>query len=235
MKNFRAKGGPFHERPFYELREIEGICEDALSQVALLPSDPSPIRIERFVEKYFRVTPTYEDLDEGVLGFTEFGLKGVQAIVVARALDEDGTRPAERRIRTTLAHESGHGLLHAHLFALGHQSKPLFGDFTKPNSPKVLCRDIPNASAAHLSGYDNRWWEYQANRAIGAFLLPRTLVKKAVDPLLSNSGLLGAKILDSSHLDPAAKLLADTFDVNPVVARIRLQEMYPQSDRQLHL
>src|SRR3989441_11554119 len=66
----------------------------------------------------FRSTPTYEDLDKGVLGFTQFGRTGVQAIVVARALDEDGTRPAERRIRTTLAHEAGHGLLHAHLFAL---------------------------------------------------------------------------------------------------------------------
>jgi hypothetical protein len=235
MKNFRAKSGPFRERPYYELREIERICEEALSQVGLLPSDPSPVRIDRFVEKHFRVTPAYEDLDEGVLGFTQFGLKGVQAIVVARALDEDGTRPAERRIRTTLAHESGHGLLHAHLFVLGQESKPLFGDFTKPNSPKVLCRDIPNASAAQLSGYDKRWWEYQANRAIGALLLPRTLVEKAVDPLLSSSGLLGSKTLDSSHLDPATKLIADTFDVNPIVARIRLQEMYPQGSRQLHL
>lgn len=235
MKNFRAKSGPFRERPFYELREIERICEEALSQVGLLPSDPSPIRIERFVEKYFRVTPTYEDMDKGVLGFTEFGLKGVQAIVVARALDEEGTKPAERRVRSTLAHESGHGLLHAHLFALAQQNKPLFGDFTKPNSPKVLCRDIPNASATQLSGYKDRWWEYQANRAIGAFLLPRALVEKAVDGLLSSSGLLGTKILESSRLDPAAKVLADTFDVNPVVARIRLQEMYPQGDQQLHL
>jgi hypothetical protein len=235
MKNFRAKSGPFRERPYYELAEIERMCADALSQVGLLPSDPSPIRIDRFVEKHFDVTHTYEDLDKGVLGFTQFGPKGVQAIVVARALDEEGTKPAERRIRTTLAHESGHGLLHAHLFVLDPQSKPLFGDFTKPNSPKVLCRDIPNTSAAHLSGYDRRWWEYQANRAIGAFLLPRSLVEKAIDHLLSSAGLLGSRTLDSSHFDTAAKLLADTFEVNSVVARIRLQEMYPQGNRQLHL
>ena len=37
MKNFRAKSGPFRERPHYELREIERICEEALSQVELLP------------------------------------------------------------------------------------------------------------------------------------------------------------------------------------------------------
>lgn len=235
MKNYRAKSGPFRERPYYELREIERICEDGLNQVGLLPSDPSPIRIDRFIEKYFGVPPAYEDLDKGVLGFTQFGPKGVQAIVVARALDEDRTKPAERRIRSTLAHEAGHGLLHAHLFALDRESKPLFGDFTEPNSPRVLCRDIPNTSAGHLPDYDKRWWEYQANRAIGAFLLPRSLVESAIDPLLSSSGLLGTKTLNSSHVNPAARLLADTFDVNPIVARIRLQEMYPQGDRQLHL
>ena len=146
MKNFRPKSGPFQERPYYESHEIERICEDALRQVDLLPSSPSPIRIDRFIEKRFTVTPIYEDLDKGVLGFTEFGPKGVQSVVVARALDEEGTKPAERRIRTTLAHEAGHGLLHAHLFVLGKQSKPLFGDFTKSNAPKVLCRDIPNTS-----------------------------------------------------------------------------------------
>lgn len=235
MKNLRAKSGPFRERPYYELREIERICEDALSKVGLLPPDPSPIRIDRFVEKHFGVTHTYEDLDRGVLGFTEFGPKGVQSIVVARALDEEGTKPAERRIRTTLAHESGHGLLHAHLFVLDKQNKPLFGDFSKPNSPRVLCRDIPNTSAVRLSGYDQRWWEYQANRAIGAFLLPRVLVEKAVEPLLSTAGLLGAKILDASQFDAAAIMLAETFDVNSAVVRIRLQEMYPQGGQQLHL
>jgi hypothetical protein len=235
MKNFRAKIGPFRERPYYELREIEQICEEALRKVGLMPSDPGPIRIDRFVEKYFEVTPSYEDLDKGVLGFTEFGPKGVQAIVVARALDAEGTKPAERRIRTTLAHEAGHGLLHTHLFALDHQSKPLFGDFTKPNAPKVLCRDILNASAAHLPGYDQRWWEYQANRAIGAFLLPRALVQNAVAPLLSSSGLLEVKTLNAAHLEQAARLIADTFDVNRAVALIRVEEMYPQGDRQLHL
>ena len=231
MKNFRPKSGPFEERPYYELHEIERMCEDALRQVDLLPTSPGPIRIDRFIEKRFGVTPVYEDLDGGVLGFTEFGPGGVQSVVVARTLDEEGTKPAERRIRTTLAHEAGHGLLHAHLFVLGKQSKPLFGDFTKSNAPKVLCRDIPNSSAAHSPGYNNRWWEYQANRAIGAFLLPRALVEAAIAPHLSVQGKMGLLTLPSGNLDRATTLLADTFDVNPVVASIRLQEMYPQSDQ----
>src|SRR5260221_6461200 len=114
MMNLRRKSGPFQERPYYEPHEIERICEDALHQVDLFPSSPGPIRIDRFIEKRFDVTPVYEDLDKGILGFTEFGPKGVQLVVVARALDEEGTKAAERRLRTTLAHEARHGLLHDH-------------------------------------------------------------------------------------------------------------------------
>lgn len=231
MKNFRPKRGPFDERPYYESHEIERICEDALRQVNLLPSSPGPIRIDRFIERRFGVTPVYEVLGNGILGFTEFGPKGVQAVVVARALDEEGTKSAERRIRTTLAHEGGHGLLHAHLFVLGKQTRPLFGDFTRANAPKVMCRDIPNTSATHAPGYNNRWWEYQANRAISGLLMPGGLVEVAMAPHLLAQGKLGLKTLPAANCDRAVKLLADIFDVNPAVARIRILEMYPQDDQ----
>src|SRR5215469_3466455 len=119
MKNFRSKSGPFREQPYYALSEIEAICTDELQKLSLLPLEPSPIRIDRFVEKRFQVQPRYENLPRGLLGFTRFGPKGVEEVVVSKALDDEGTQSAERRLRTTLAHESGHGLLHAHLFALG--------------------------------------------------------------------------------------------------------------------
>ena len=232
MKNLRATKGPFRERPYYSTQEVERICEDALRGVDLYPSTPQPVRIDRLIEKHFKVTPTYEDLGNGLLGLTRFGPKGVQAVIVARALDEEGSVAADRRIRTTLAHEAGHGLLHAHLFALGRDEGSLFGDFTDPNAPKVLCRDEANPSGENTRAYS--WWEYQANLAIGALLLPRSLVQTALDPILSESGMLQTKTLDASSHEAAAKLLADIFDVNPAVARIRLQDMYPQNS-QLHL
>lgn len=232
MKNFRAKSGPFKERPYYSGQEVERICEDTLRGVDLYPATPQPIRIDRLIEKHFKVTPTYEDLGAGVLGLTRFGPKGVQAVIVARALDAEESVTAERRIRTTLAHEAGHGLLHAHLFALGMEVQPLFGDLSDPSAPKVLCREESNPSGKDSRSYS--WWEYQANLAIGAFLLPRSLVEAAIDPLLSESGMLRTKILEPASRDKASKLLAETFNVNPVVVRIRLQEMYPH-DGQLHL
>jgi len=114
MKNLRAKSGPFSERIYYPDQEIESICSDELAKVGLLPAEPSPIRIDRFIEKRFQVTPSYEDLVDGVLGLTRFGSRGVHEVVISKVLETERTQVAERRIRSTLAHEAGHGLLHAH-------------------------------------------------------------------------------------------------------------------------
>ena len=124
MKTFRTNAGPFMEKPFFKPEDFERICQDELEQHGLFPSEPAPVRIDRFVEKRFNIRPSYEDLPMGLLGFTLFGPKGVEEIVVSKALDEESTQVAERRRRTTLAHESGHGLLHAHLFAAASSSQP---------------------------------------------------------------------------------------------------------------
>ncbi len=228
MKTFRSKTGPFTEQPFYEPAEIEAICNDELQKLDLYPTDPKPIRIDRFIEKRFGIQPTYEDLPKGLLGFTRFGAKGVEEIVVAKAFDEEGTTPAERRLRTTLAHEGGHGLLHAHLFALGARPDSLFGDGLASDAPKILCRDEAISGterAKKKTPY--RWWEFQANQAMGALLLPKALVAKALASMLVAQGLLGFSTLADDQRERAAWLVSDVFDVNPIVARIRLDTLYP--------
>ena len=142
MKSYMNTVGPFRERPFYTQSDIENMCLDELSRAELLPSKPAPIRIERFIEKRFKVSPSYEDLPDGVLGLTKFTDKGVREIVVSRALEEEGSEVAERRIRTTLGHETGHGLLHSHLFVLALNEQPMFGDFSDPKKPKVLLSGV---------------------------------------------------------------------------------------------
>ncbi len=236
MRTYHTSRGPFNERHFLSSEEVEQICADELRAVHLYPAEPMPIRIERFIEKRFRIHPRYEDLSDGILGFSQFGTKGLEQIVVSRSLAEDTTRSSERRVNTTLAHETGHGLLHAHLFAFGVPARPLFDDV--PNSPKVLCRNgaVPGVQEATRGGYDGHWWEFQANMAIGALLLPKPLVEKCLGSLLIPQGTFGRKFLDQLTRREAAILLAETFDVNPVVARIRLDEVYPiNADTQLTL
>lgn len=224
MRNYRSKTGPFRERPYFTDAEIETICTDALMSVNLYPQSPEPIRIERFIERRFNVTPKYESLDDGVLGLTVFGRDGVKDVIVSSKIDEENSVVGERRIRSTLAHEGGHGLFHTHLFALT-SSNPLFGDHTDPHKPKVLCRDENDSSLG--KSYKGQWWEFQANKAIGALLMPKNLVEKAVEEFMVISGMMGFKQFDHSKYVQATQLLTETFEVNTPVARIRLRELFP--------
>src|SRR5262249_7201508 len=160
----------------------------------------------------FKVTPTYDDLPVGVLGFTIFGEKGVHKIVIARALDAEGTQPAERRIRTTMAHEGGHGLLHAHLFAFNDAL--LFGEADETGNPKVLCRDeLKDTGRTGTARYDGRWWEYQANMAMSALLMPRPLVQQVIEPFLQTDRFVPS--LAKEARSEVVLKLAEVFDVNP--------------------
>lgn len=232
MRTYRTKSGPFTEQPFYKLDEIESICVEALTSVELFPASPSPVRIDRFIEKRFKVQPSYNALPTGILGFTRFGANGVEEIIVSQALDEEGTTAAERRLRTTLAHEGGHGLLHAHLFALGDRPDSLFAGELATDAPKIMCRDDAQAGGDSGKKPPYRWWEFQANQAMGALLLPRSLVEKALEGSLEMRGLLGIPVLLAGSRESSIHLIADTFDVNPIVARIRLEALYPPSAEQ---
>lgn len=231
MKTLRSYG-PFSERPYYTDEEIERLASEELRAVGLLPSSPGRVRVERFIEKRFGVTPRYDPLPESVLGLTRFGQSGVEQVIVSRALTEERTTIAERRINTTLAHEAGHGLVHAHLFALGEFNHSLFDEDEDAQPGKVLCRDDGIEGGGDRSRrYDGRWWEYQANRVMGALLLPRELVREAVKEFLVAKGSLGMMALPDATRERAARQLSEVFDVNPVVGRIRLSQLYSPEDR----
>lgn len=233
MKYIPTSAGPFPERPYFTDNEIETICVEELMAVDLLPGRPEPVRIERFIEKRFGVCEEYEDLGDGILGMTQFGPKGVQRIIIARSLEEEGTEVAARQIRTTLAHEAGHGLLHAAMFSDNTQQK-LFGDLRDPGTPKVLCRTI--AMESGIRQYKGEWWEFQANRVIGGLLMPRDLVISVLKKYLVLNGSLGTLSVNRFAQEEASKVLAEVFNVNPAVSRIRLEILFPsEGSSQLYL
>lgn len=224
MKTIRTNIGPFQERPHFEPGEIDRTCVEQLRKVGLYPSSPEPIRIDRFIEKRFGVVPSYDDLPDGVLGYTEFGKGGVKAIVVSRTLGEDTGQPAERRLRSTMAHEAGHGFLHGYLFALNEPAPNLFSK-EACQARQILCREVLGEQQ-QKTGPKSNWSEYQANRAIGGLLLPRGLVAAALKPYMVSTGTLGGLILDPARVSEAITLLSETFDVNPIVARYRIDDLY---------
>jgi hypothetical protein len=221
-----AGGGPFAHVIYLKREEIDKMCEDALRVAKLLPNDPAPINIEGFIENHLGSRLDFAtDLGADVLGFTFFSPKGKPEVIgVSPSLDE-GTKVSERRIRATLAHEAGHGLIHPILFMEDGVQQRFLDSNIDLTQRRILCRknDInPNGK------YDGRWWEFQANCAIGGFLLPKRLVSKCVTHLTKTVGLLGGQILEPLARAEAEALVAETFEVNPVVARIRLAAIFPE-------
>ena len=119
----------------------------------------------------------------------------------------------------TLAHEAGHGLFHSYLFSLAEAGLKLFESDPDATMTRILCRD-ENSPQQKVNG---RWWEIQANMAIGPLLMPRSLVMEAVKPFLTSTGLLGIGAVPEEKRENVVATLSDIFDVNPVVARIRLE------------
>ncbi len=214
---------------FSELDEIDRICLAALRQQNLLPEVPAPIRIDRFIEKQFGCPLTFDDMDPGFLGCCVFNPTGlVERIAIARFLGEDERPIAQRRVRSTYAHEAGHGLLHGCLF-VEEQTPDLFTNHHEEKQRRrFLCRD---GEVGQLSDrcYDGKWWEFQANRAIGGLLLPKLLVAEAVKPFAKVISPLGALVLEDSRREAAVHEVAAIFEVSQAAARFRLGEIFSQN------
>ena len=231
MTRVFRRSAPRNARLYFPGNEIERICLQMLESVDLLPREPEPIRIERFLEKRFGVVPDYRDLGHTVLGVTQFSDGEVQGVFVNRFLDGEDGSVRERRLRTTLAHEAGHCILHANLFKSDTATQPMCIDWTEPERPRAACREV-GASAA--GRYKGDWFEYQANRAIGGLLLPKPLVELAVEPFMKTTGW-GLKMFDHAKAEGAELRIAEVFNVNPIVARIRITDIFGPDSGQLAL
>lgn len=237
MRITQDKTGTFSERPYYKEKEIEQICSQELQRVGLYPKSPEPVRIERFIEKRFRITPSYEyDLPKATIGFTEFGPEGPIRVVISGTLVEQDDEVSFRRVSTTLAHEAGHCLLHSYLFPLSKGSASLFSEEMSREPSKILCRgNTIDGMAQRSKRYTGKWWEFQANLAMAALLLPRPLVIQNVKPFVASVGLLQVEGLPKDRREKAVRQVAEAFGVNPIVARIRLSGIYPEDSGQLTL
>ena len=225
MRKLETPGQPFSLRLYFEDGEIDGICEDALRAAGCMPSEPGPVHVDLFIEKHFSCRILYEDIAPAVLGFAVFGSGGsVELVGAARSLF-DGTEVGDRRARATLAHEAGHGLLHARLFTA--QDDPRLGCQSNydPATRRILCRQtdldrLPGPS------YHGKWWEWQANQAIGGLLLPRPLVRRHLAVPDGPAAAECIQLLSPDDRRAAEAELAATFEVNEIVARIRLVTLF---------
>jgi len=233
MRVNKSKGSSgFSQVIYFKPGEIDQMCEAELRKAGCLPDSPQSVDVELFIEKHFGCTIDFTDIAEGVLGFTFFDKNGKPQIVGVSPSLDDGTATGRRRTRSTFAHEAGHCMMHPMLF-MENSTPALLGHNLDFEERRILCRenDLQNTKAQ----YDGRWWEYQANCAIGGFLLPKRLSIAATEDFLSPAGLLGIKILHEDNREDAARNLSDVFDVSLAVARIRLSQIYPAETQEILL
>ena len=168
MKEFPDRGGRLPYRLWYDEAEIEAIAAEMLRRAGhpTLPDSPA-VDVDAFVELHLGLVPEYTWLPRGVLGATEFRADGTMRMQIAAELSDRAERDprAETLLRSTVAHEAAHVLLHRVLFLT--ESRQLFGPGVTVRSE--LCRSV----AFTRPGYQGEWWEWQANRGMAALLLPR--------------------------------------------------------------
>jgi hypothetical protein len=222
---------PFGMELRFETTEIDDMCLDELTKAKALPATPGPINIESFIGKHFCKNYGYEDLPQGVLGVTAFETSGsIKFVGVSNTLADDSSS-ADHRIRSTWAHEAGHCMLHPMLFmrAPGSRAPTLWeqGSDNVTTDRQFLCREQDFRVQGTRCGYDGRWWEWQANRCIGGFLLPKHLVIKALEPILKPSRVTKTPELPAERRNEAELLVSRVFDVSLTVSKIRLVEFFP--------
>lgn len=211
MREARDRGGRLPYRLWYEESEIESIVarELALAGRPTLPGRPAT-DVDAFLELHLGVVPEFTWLPRGVLGATEFTARGQVRLQVSAELSHRADRggAAEKLLRSTLAHEAAHLLLHRILFL--KESADLFGGLA---SRSELCRSV----GVPRTGYQGEWWEWQANRGMSALLLPRD----ALTAWLADR----ERALPGERVTPRREAAALEFGVAAEAVRRRLAQL----------
>lgn len=221
--------GPFTRSLYIPPARFESIARQALEEVGLMPDSPSEVRIERFLEKKWDITEDYIELPDDVLGQAAFNEDGLHHIELNRSLAEDESQPAQRRLRSTIAHESGHGLVHADLWAEVFQLRREGNLIPLPSDPSKSFTEFGFSCRSHtIEGGSNRasefeWWEYQANQLMAALLLPWHLVQEVAHNYQKELSSTQESVRDNAFYMLQYDL-ADVFNVNPAMTRIRVQK-----------
>ena len=233
MSPVRNAAGPFCRRLYLHENRIEDVCRTALSAVDLMPSSPGPIRIDRFIFLRFGIEEEFKSLPEHIMGCAKFTRQGLKRIIINRQLAEEEGMVSRFRVRSTLAPEAGPGLFHTDLFVekLNVESAgQLFGEesgiFESVAKDGFLCR----AEAGMQSVPKFEWWEYQANLAMAALLLPKNLLIEAaraeLPRVLSGPGSFEDRVAE------AERQLSTLFVVSRRMISIRLGQWWTEQSRQ---
>jgi hypothetical protein len=212
MRWVRDATGRFPRRPHYEPTELDQLCEELLVGKPRRPVSTDTLTV--LIEERAADLDLYADLSaEGadVEAVTDFVPGQRPRVRLSARLSEHARR--EHRLRTTLAHELGHVVLHD--FIWWFDQGTLDAEQARALSPRCHRR-------GSLATAD--WMEWQAGYASGALLMSASGVRDLV-------GDVEAVWVRSAAARRRVEHMQRAFDVSAEAARVRLQQLGQLSQR----
>lgn len=245
MAKYPKHPGPFREYKFIPDKRIERAALKALEETRLLPTSPSKVAIDKFCDRKWGFPEDYPDLDPDFLGRATFNIKGLVSIEVNSRLENDTSRVGLCRLRSTIAHEVGHGVLHEAMFiekiAFDQDQMALFDDVERKQKPPEPTRIATRSNTIDSAPQPFEWWEYQANRFMAEILMPKPLLLEVMSARINPEKLLTKKLgwtIDWDTLN-AQDDVADVFGVSKKMAEIAVtryvKEVRKEGERALGL
>jgi hypothetical protein len=206
MKTYNTDYGIFYDRPYFPPNRLEEIAAQALEKAGYSDAEPGEIPIEDVLEECLGFGVDYSPLPEGVMGCAHFEPAGVVKIEIHESLSRSGDDPTlDRRRRSTIAHELGHGLLHTPLYQQRFEFERRQADFDSsiPQRAHIACRsaDIREVGTQTAAGNSTSWIEWQANALMGPLLVPRRALWLHLEPWIGPRDGLRALRLRDDHPD----------------------------------
>jgi hypothetical protein len=179
------------------------------------PTRAIPVPVEDIIETQLRIdifpvaglTKALSSEDDGVVAYVNSSLDLI-------TVDRDAWEQHTARYRFSIAHELGHIVLHASVFA--KLKADSIADW------KEAMRSIPKQEYG--------WLEWQANCFAGLLLAPTQELRENLDSYLARAGAEGLTPGDEPVRWFAEKHLGAIFGVSPEVVRIRIDKegLWPQ-------
>ncbi|MGB6091167.1 MAG: hypothetical protein WBG26_16840 [Candidatus Binataceae bacterium] len=216
MKMIPDRTGRFPDRPHWEIRELEQMCEETITSFLRqhfgferipVPTEAVTMLIERDAADLDLATNLSDDIHE-VFGFTQFKRGRKPVVTIARELWEQ--RHRNNRLRTTLTHEYGHVMLHTWLY-------DKYGAAGGPH------RGYWQSLRPTERGFD--WFEWQAGYASGALLMPESFARRTAEAYFQNRSKRPPVAKGSPEASALCQRISLAFDVSVEAATVRLKQL----------
>jgi len=208
--------GRFPERPHWEIRELEQMCEETITAFLRqrfgfgripVPTEAVTMLIERDTADLDLATDLSNDIHE-LFGFTQFERGRKPQVTIARELWEQ--RHRNNRLRTTLTHEYGHVMLHTWLYDKYGAARSPHRCYWQSLLPTERVVD---------------WFEWQAGYASGALLMPESFARRTVQAYFQNRPERPPVARGSPEASTLCQRVSLAFDVSVEAATVRLKQL----------